>query len=507
MQTTHPTAALPQAQRLLRAALATLLFGGTALIALHDWLGLGGAGLDRVAGGELYDAVVLAAGVACLLRARAVRAERGAWLPIGAAILAWGAGEVYWTAYILDASEPPYPSPADALYLAFYPLAFAGIAALVRARAREIDWRLWTDGAIAALGTAALGTAFVFDFVADRTGGTSLEVATTLAYPLGDIAMLATVVGTIALTGWRPGRTWSLLLAGMAAMVVADIAYSVQGTSGVVPPGNWIDPIYLISAACVGSMLWQPGAASIEPARLGDRRELMVPAIFAAVMIGLFAMQYTSATSGLTTLLWATTMLAVIVRLGVSVRENRALLEQVQTDPLTGLGNRGRMQVDLERLAAAADAEHPVTLLFLDLNGFKAYNDHFGHPEGDELLAELGHALREGVGADGTAYRIGGDEFCVLLSCPGSRHDAAARRSASALSAHGAGFDVSTSWGAARIPAEAADPAEALRLADLRMYAQKESRRVARDVGVPADVDQVPPGVKVRPWPRTTQGA
>ena len=50
--------------------------------------------------------------------------------------------------------------------------------------------------------------------------------------------MLAMLVGVVALTGWRPGRTWSLLLAGLAAQVVADIAYTLQETDGVVPPGS-----------------------------------------------------------------------------------------------------------------------------------------------------------------------------------------------------------------------------------------------------------------------------
>jgi len=150
--------------------------------------------------------LVVAAGIAVLLRARAVKRERIAWLLLGAAILCWAAGEVYWTQAILDSPEPPYPSPADAFYLAFYPLAYAGLALLVRARAQELDWRRWSDGVIAALGTAALGVAFVFDFVADRTTGTALEVATSLAYPLGDIVMLALVVGIVALTDWRPGE-------------------------------------------------------------------------------------------------------------------------------------------------------------------------------------------------------------------------------------------------------------------------------------------------------------
>ena len=485
METHEPTTSLNPSSRALRLAIAAILFGGTALVILHNWLGLGGSEFDDIAGGELYDAVIVAAGIACLLRSRSVPSERGAWLLIGASILAWAAGEIYWTAYILDSPEPPYPSPADAGYLAFYPLAYAGIVMLVRARIHEIDWRLWTDGAIAALGTAALGAAFVFDFVAEQTTGTTLEVATSLAYPLGDIGMLAMIIGVIALTGWHPGRTWSLLLAGLAALVVADIAYTVQASGGFVPPGNWIDPIYLISATCIGAILWQPKAAGIEPDQLGNRRELMVPAIFAAVMIGLFAMQYTSATSGLTTTLWAATMLAVIARLGMSVRENRALVEQVRTDSLTGLGNRGAMQVDFETACERAGEGAPLALILFDLNGFKRYNDTFGHPAGDELLVRLGQRLRAAVGDDGATYRIGGDEFCAVVNGSGEAVEAVTKRAAQALTESDRGVEVGSSWGVAAIPEEAADPSEAMQLADVRMYAQKESRRAHPAVPLP----------------------
>ncbi len=479
METHEPNTTSSPLSRALRLALAAILLGGTALVILHNWLGVGGHDFDDLAGGELYDAVVLAAGIACLLRSRSVESERWAWLLIGAAMLVWAAGEIYWTAYILDDPEAPYPSPADAGYLAFYPLAYAGLVMLVRARVHEIDWRLWTDGAIAALGTAALGAAFVFDFVADRTTGTTPEVVTSLAYPLGDIGMLAMIVGVIALTGWRPGRTWSLLLAGLAALVVADIAYTVQASGGFVPPGNWIDPIYLISATCIGAILWQPSAAVIEPDRLGNRRELMVPAIFATVMIGLFGMQHMSATSSLTTMLWAATMLAVIVRLAMSVRENRALLEQVRTDSLTRIGNRGAMQVDFESACERAAGGHRVTLILFDLNGFKRYNDSFGHPAGDELLERMGQGLKAAVGDAGAAYRIGGDEFCAVVNGSAEVVDAVTRRAAEGLTASNHGVEVSASWGAATVPDEASNPSEAMQLADLRMYAQKESRRVS----------------------------
>lgn len=468
--------------RYLRRALAALLLGGTAIVVLHDWFGVGES-FQFALGDPLYDAVVLGSGLACLVRASSYKREQRAWLLIGLAILAWGAAEVYWTVAIEDNPSAPYPSPADIGYLLFYPLAYAGLAMLVRARAHEMNWRLWMDGAIAALGTAALGAAFVFDFVADKATGTPIEVITTLAYPLGDIAMVSMVVGVVALTGWRPGRTWSLLLAGLAALVIADIAFTLQSTDGTLPGGEWVDPIYLIAAVCLGAGVWQPTAAAeiTSPRKSDDRREIIVPALFAGVMIGLFGMQYFSATSGLSTVLWASTMTAVIVRLAMSDRENKALLEQVRTDPLTGLGNRGRMQVDLEGLCERASEEHPAAVLFLDLNGFKHFNDTFGHPEGDKLLTKLGYSLSAAVGDDGTAYRVGGDEFCVLLSCDKDHLDPASRRAAKALSAKGPGFEVGASWGAAAIPREASDPSEVLRLADVRMYAQKESRGVTRD--------------------------
>jgi two-component system, cell cycle response regulator len=484
--------------RLLRRALAVLLLGGTALVTLHYWFGVA-SDLHFAVGNVLYDAVVLGAGVACLVRASSFGRERNAWILIGVAILFWGAAEVYWTAAIEGNPDAPYPSPADIGYLLFYPLAYAGLALLVRARAHEMNWRLWMDGLIAALGTAALGAAFIFDFVADKTEGTPVEVATTLAYPLGDIAMLAMVVGVVALTGWRPGRTWSLLLAGLTALVVADIAFTLQLTEEALPGGSWVEPFYLISAVCLGASVWQPAEAAeiTSPGEGEQRREVVVPAVFASVMIGLFAMQYFSATSSLSTVLWAATMTAVIVRLAMSDRENKALLEQVRTDPLTGLANQGRMQVDLPVLVEQASEKSPMMLLLFDLNGFKHYNDTFGHPAGDQLLEKLGGALRDAVGEDGISYRIGGDEFCVLLTCAPERFDAVARAATMALTAGGPGFDVSSARGAVQIPAEESEPSAVLQLADVRMYAQKESRRLTHE-------DHAP--VKVTQWPQPTSG-
>lgn len=472
----------------LRTAIGAVLFGGMALVMLRDWLLLGGSGLDVAINGVVYDAVVVGAGLACLLRASRGGPERGAWIAFAAAILAWAAGEIWWTLYIEGNPDAAYPSPADIGYLAFYPLAALGLYLLVRSRAKELDRRLWMDGVIASLGTAAVGAALLFEFVAERASGSALEVVTTLAYPFGDVLLVSLILGVIALTRWRPGRTWMLLLAGLAVMAAADIAFTLQ-TYGTLPSGDWVEPLYLVSAVLLGIEAWQPEADPISPdARFDGWREMIVPGIVAGAMIVLGVLQYLHSSSALTTILWSLTMLAVIGRLALSLRENTRLLEQVRTDPLTGLGSQARLQMDLEQRERTPI--RPLTVLLLDLNGFKRYNDRFGHPAGDKLLGALGRRLGAAMGSRAVAYRLGGDEFLVLaeggiVGIGLEARDELAVRAAEALTLRGRDFVINASWGIASVPEEADSPTEAMQLADVRMYAQKESRRLAGSVQIP----------------------
>jgi diguanylate cyclase (GGDEF)-like protein len=169
--------------------------------------------------------------------------------------------------------------------------------------------------------------------------------------------------------------------------------------------------------------------------------------------------------------------LVIIAVAGVSLRAGRRELEaQATTDALTGMGNRRKLFTDLERQVRTASAANPVVLTMFDLNGFKNYNDTFGHPAGDALLQRLGCALADTVAAfGGHAYRPGGDEFCIIAGA-GRRHaleDAACR----ALSEHGEGFEISTAFGSVVIPHDTGDATEAMRKADEAMYAQKHSGR------------------------------
>jgi diguanylate cyclase (GGDEF)-like protein len=169
--------------------------------------------------------------------------------------------------------------------------------------------------------------------------------------------------------------------------------------------------------------------------------------------------------------------LVMIALAGVTLRAARRELEaQATTDGLTGLGNRRKLFTDLERRVRTASAEAPVVLTMFDLNGFKNYNDMFGHLAGDALLLRLGSALAEAAAAlGGRAYRPGGDEFCVIAGA--ERQHAIEQAASRALSEHGEGFTVSTAFGSVVIPQDTGDVTEALRKADQAMYAQKHSER------------------------------
>jgi diguanylate cyclase (GGDEF)-like protein len=153
--------------------------------------------------------------------------------------------------------------------------------------------------------------------------------------------------------------------------------------------------------------------------------------------------------------------------------------EEARTDALTGLANRRALIADLTAVLDGDGGGRAVLILF-DLDGFKQYNDSFGHPAGDMLLQRLGVRLDAAVTPlGGTAYRMGGDEFCVLA--PAEDSERAVWTAWTALQERGNAFEVGSSYGIAELPGEASSVAMALHVADVRLYDDKASGRPSAD--------------------------
>ena len=177
------------------------------------------------------------------------------------------------------------------------------------------------------------------------------------------------------------------------------------------------------------------------------------------------------------------TMLLVTLRMALAFSENQRMLarsrQEARTDALTGLSNRRRLMMDLEREARLATPEDPRAVVLFDLDGFKQYNDSFGHPAGDALLTRLGKRLAAAVEPFGGAYRLGGDEFCALVRPGSAGLEVITAAATAALSESGEGFNITSSHGEAVLPLETKEPSEALQMADRRMYAEKGGRRTS----------------------------
>jgi diguanylate cyclase (GGDEF)-like protein/PAS domain S-box-containing protein len=164
-------------------------------------------------------------------------------------------------------------------------------------------------------------------------------------------------------------------------------------------------------------------------------------------------------------------------------REHR-LKQWASRDGLTGLWNRERLLEELGRFLAESRRreDRSGSLLFVDLDGFKAVNDLLGHAAGDDLLRAVGQAIETRVRYTDTVARIGGDEFAVLLpgTTPAQAERVAEKIAAAVAGVWPPGRAGGASVGVAAVEPGCGSPVDVLAAADREMYAVKRARRIRR---------------------------
>jgi diguanylate cyclase (GGDEF)-like protein len=451
------------------------------VLVLHTTVGLGGHRADGLIDDYVYNALMFGAAFAVIARGITVKAQRAAWLAMGAGVLFWSLGELYFTLFLEGpGSAGGSVSPADGLFLAMYPCMYVALMLLVGSHLRELRISIWLDGLIAGLAAAALAAALVLPPIIASASGDVTSVAVSLAYPIGDMLLLIFTVGALGMTGWRPGRVWLLIAASLLLSATADSIYLYQTAADNYRANTWLESLWPAAAVLLAVAAWTPWPRMARR-RIEDWRLVLVPAVSLLAALGAFVYGNFHHQLTLPALILAiATVLAVCARLMFTVRENLAMLvgsrRLALTDPLTGLGNRRQLMEDLKLACDLGKASEPWQLVLYDLNGFKRYNDTYGHPAGDALLTRLSDRLSAAVATHGTAYRMGGDEFCVLIRAA-TADDPLVSASVAALSEQGPGFQIGAAHGEVSIPAEGNDSAAILQLADQRLYARKDQTR------------------------------
>ncbi|GIJ75402.1 putative bifunctional diguanylate cyclase/phosphodiesterase [Virgisporangium ochraceum] len=348
---------------------------------------------------------------------RSPRARR-AWTLISAAFACRLVAQVSWFAEDVVIGNPPYPSVADYLFLAFVPVMFAGLLLLPTGRRSRADRiKLTLDSLIVCAATMMLFWYLWLGPIFVGLDVSVVQVAYAAALPMADLLLVLALAMLLLRRSTATDPAVRLLAGAVAMFVVADTLYGYLQLHEIYAAGEWPDLFWMIGGFLLVLAANRGRRHDVDTPRTWGRRGInWLP--YSAIALAYGLLGYLARDQGIYPLggmiigaILLTTL--VVVRQMLVLREN---VEMAVTDPLTGLANRTLIGHRLAEIAAAPVREDRcAAVMVIDLDRFKPINDAYGHEAGDAVLEAVAGALRSVIRAGDTAGRLGGDEFAVIL--------------------------------------------------------------------------------------------
>ncbi|WP_239163162.1 putative bifunctional diguanylate cyclase/phosphodiesterase [Paractinoplanes rishiriensis] len=431
----------------------------------------------------------LIAALALIFAVRLHRPERPAmWYLFAGGMIMNVLGDTTFEYYKIILEQEPYPSFADAFYLASYPMYATGLVLLLfRRRLRELSTLI--DAAIIATGLGLVFWIFILRPTAAEEATSAFESWVSTTYPAVDVLLLVLLARLFADSG---ARSVSIRLIGAAVLLtlVADTSFSLASLYelGYEHPINGVfllSYVAWVAAALHPSMAAPPSAVVPAPSGGTHRRtwlgvfglcSLLAPTLLFVPGVG--DDRTDRAAVAIASIVLFVLVIARLAGYMSKVRHQSAELERLAlADDLTGLANRRRFESALRDVLAAGSLPQ---VALLGVNGFKNVNDELGRPVGDRVLAALAGRIANAA-PHALVARLGGDEFAVLLT-GASAHDA--RELADTLVA---GLHLPVLAGdrellvgaSIGLAGGAVDPAELVRQAETAMHAAKRTGAAA----------------------------
>ncbi len=366
--------------------------------------------------------------------------ERLGWILVAAAGACFTLGDDIWDVYNLVLhTTVPFPSVADALYLAGYPFLFVGLIRITRTPDRTSQREDSTDAAIIAMGALAVSWHFLMNSYVHDSSLAFFGKFVTLAYPVMDIALVFILVRAL-LFGSARRTCHKILAAGLLLMCAADFTYDLLVLHNGYVTGNIVDALYLaeyllIAVAALHPSMAATSAEADEPALTANRLAFQrnrIPLVVLAgfippAMLVVSSAFHVEADVQVLSILCIAVFATICLRLSwmiermkhqsLEMEENQAHLHYMAFhDELTSLPNRALLHDRLQHaLESTARSGRTVALCLGDLDGFKTINDTLGHHVGDGVLVKTGALLQSVMRPGDTVARLGGDEFAVLV--------------------------------------------------------------------------------------------
>jgi diguanylate cyclase (GGDEF)-like protein len=327
------------------------------------------------------------------------------------------------------------PTLADPLFLTLYPACGLALVLLIRAREGRRDWAAMVDTTTITTGLGLLAWVYVIQAAAYGGEVSLLGRIVEVAYPVGDLVLIAMLIRLVRGGGARGGAFW-YMISSLGAFLAGDTFWAVAGRLNFDPSpiriaGRAVDMVFLAAYVLLGASALHPSARELTTrGKLAAPRlsGTMLAMLTAASLIApaILAIQVASGrvVDGVPIAIGSTTLfLLVVTRMAQLLRHierQAATVRQLsRQDDLTGLPNRRAWNDELPRALERTRRDGvPVTIALLDLDHFKRFNDSYGHLTGDRLLKEASAAWLSVLRQTDTLARYGGEEFIALL--PGS---------------------------------------------------------------------------------------
>jgi len=358
---------------------------------------------------------------------------RQTWKLVTLAAIAQLIAEGLWFYDQIILGIDPFPSSADFFYIFYYVFLFAAVLSMPFAPLRRQERTLM---AMDILIVVLVSILFLYYFVLSplRPGPQAhwtLDLVVASIYPCTDVLILVALFSFLQRDVERVSREVILLLsASLLLTLLADVGWMVFGSYLSFYPEAWLDWLWTVSTlAMLMAAYWQfshPAKQTSE--KTSQFRPLLRDMVLYLFTGATFILMLVSAIDIKVSDLRYYAVIVVCTALGILVMlrqyiilaENRRLYHEMErlatSDPLTGLNNRRSFDRTIEIEARRAERfKHPYTILMMDMDNFKLYNDRFGHLGGDMILKRMAKLLLTNLRVTDFLARFGGDEFVAIL--------------------------------------------------------------------------------------------
>ncbi|OSX55421.1 putative bifunctional diguanylate cyclase/phosphodiesterase [Anoxybacillus ayderensis] len=364
------------------------------------------------------------------------------WMTIGA--ICYLIAETIYRIYEWSSqTEPPFPNWSDVFYIAHSLMYIASLLYIIMQQRKQIAmWQALFDALIVTCVTMAYSWIYIIQPIIHLEEKV-LYVAVLVAYPFLDLVMLFLLLLLFFATNVR--RIWLWNIVGVALFVFTDTIYFIQMMQWNDVYSAWLDPLWIMSLLTISLSSYdaKDGDLSFQKGEQSFAIKVLFPYIS---FLTLMWMPFIYLGDRMVMSCFAFAVIFIFIRQFMTLKENRQLVQQLQTlnndleqkvmkrtqeltrmneqlayaanhDFLTGLFNRRAFVTELERaLIRAKQQQHGLAVIFIDIDRFKQINDYFGHQIGDALIVQVGQWLKEKVRSTDIVARQGGDEFTIIFT-------------------------------------------------------------------------------------------